>query len=273
MRLSDRVFANLRDAVHLNPLFPLRHVWPHFGRAEMHLNVRGCGAIGIRIGHSDAITVRSVFRDLCYDVRCFPQAGSIMAFYNATVAAGQIPLIIDAGANIGAATIWFATNFPAARIIAIEPEPRNAEICRRNVARLPNVQVVEAALGATSGRTAIANSGEAAWAFITTRSDDGKIPVVTIPELVAAVPKGRLFAAKIDIEGFESDVFSENTGWLEELKFFFLEPHDWSLPDKRTSRAFQKRMADADFDILVAGENLLYVAPDQVDPRIGAKKQ
>ncbi len=266
MRLSDLLFANLRDAVLLNPLFPLRHFAPALGLAECRLNVRGCGPIVMRTGNSDAVTVRSVFRDLCYDVGRFSQSTAINTFYDAILAAGQTPVIIDAGANIGAASIWFATNFPGARIIAVEPEPANAEMCRRNVARFPNVQTVEAALGATAGRTAISDGNGEAWAFTTSRSDDGTIPIVTIPELAGAVPNGRLFAAKIDIEGFESDVFSQGTAWLETLKFFFIEPHDWPLPGKRTSRAFQKRMAEADYDLIVAGENLLYVAADRALP-------
>jgi hypothetical protein len=95
---------------------------------------------------------------------------------------------------------------------------------------------------------------------MTSRSIEGEVPIVTIPELVSTVPDGRLFGAKIDIEGFESDVFSQNTDWLNDLKFLFLEPHDWMLPGAKTSREFQKRLAHCDFDIIVAGENLLYVA-------------
>src|SRR5438270_12315217 len=42
--------------------------------------------------------------------------------------------IIDAGAHIGLATVQFATWFPNAQIVAIEPSERNVAILRRNAA-------------------------------------------------------------------------------------------------------------------------------------------
>lgn len=263
MGMLDLIIANFRDAAIMHPFFPLRHFAPRLGLTQLRLNIRNFGPISFRAGSSDASTLRSVFRDLCYDVTPFPHAPDIMAQYEAVLAAGQIPVIIDAGANIGATSIWFASRFPRARIITIEPEPRNAEFCRRNVARFPIIQVVEAAIGASPGRISIANVVNQDWAFVTSRDEAGTIQVVTIPDLVDAVPNGRLFAAKIDIEGFESDLFSENTAWLDSIKFLFIEPHDWMMPNLGTSRSFQRRMAEADFELIVAGENLLYVAPKE----------
>ena len=48
-------------------------------------------------------------------------------------------VIIDAGANIGLASIWFASKFPEARILAIEPEKSNYELLVRNVEPLHHV--------------------------------------------------------------------------------------------------------------------------------------
>jgi hypothetical protein len=49
--------------------------------------------------------------------------------------------IVDAGANIGMATLYFAWKYPAARIAAIEPEASNLEILRRNCEDIPSVRV------------------------------------------------------------------------------------------------------------------------------------
>jgi FkbM family methyltransferase len=189
----------------------------------------------------------------------FPQGKNIMAAYNRVLGQGEVPIIIDAGANIGAAALWFARAFPEAVILAIEPEPENAKLCRRNAASARTVTVIEAALGAASGHVSLTAERES-WAFKTVRSHEGEIPIVTIPELVSSIPHGRLFAAKIDIEGFEAEVFLQNTAWLDDLTFLFLEPHDWLLPGAKTSREFQRRVAQCDFDLLVSGENLLYVS-------------
>jgi FkbM family methyltransferase len=244
----------------MNPIFPLRHLAPVFGLQEVALNIRGFGRMIIRTNSSDACTLRQVFRDHDYDVMRFPQGKGILQAYTTLLKRHEIPIIIDAGANIGAAAIWFAKVFPQAFVLAIEPEPHNADLCRRNVASVERITVIEAALGATPGHSSISKSAGQSWSFQTFRSHQGTIPTVTIAELVKSIPNGRLFAAKIDIEGSESDVFSQNTEWLDDVTFLFLEPHDWLLPGAKTSREFQKRVAQNDFDLVVAGENLLYVS-------------
>ena len=45
------------------------------------------------------------------------------------------PLVIDCGANIGVATLYFKTVAPEARVIAFEPEPTAYELLRENVER------------------------------------------------------------------------------------------------------------------------------------------
>ena len=54
--------------------------------------------------------------------------------------------IIDAGANIGFASVYFANKFPKARILAIEPEKDNFEILVKNAAPYPNIEPLRGAL-------------------------------------------------------------------------------------------------------------------------------
>ena len=60
--------------------------------------------------------------------------------YPALPLAGEIKTIVDIGANIGAATIWFALQHPTARIWAFEPSPDSFALLRANTADLPQVQ-------------------------------------------------------------------------------------------------------------------------------------
>jgi hypothetical protein len=39
----------------------------------------------------------------------------------------------------------------------------------------------------------------------------------------------------------------------------FIEPHEWMMPGKATSRSFQLEFGKRDFDLLLNGEGLLYV--------------
>ena len=57
--------------------------------------------------------------------------------------AGILPFapktIIDAGANIGAASCWLSREFPEANIVALEPDPENYELLVRNTRTNPRI--------------------------------------------------------------------------------------------------------------------------------------
>lgn len=46
-------------------------------------------------------------------------------------------VIVDAGANIGLTAVYFANQFPAARILALEPESSNYALLCKNTAAYP----------------------------------------------------------------------------------------------------------------------------------------
>jgi FkbM family methyltransferase len=219
----------------------------------------------LRPGTSDISVIRQIFCGREYELEGMSRVHgeALRRRYEGLLASGATPLIIDAGANIGAASVWFAHEYPKARIIAVEPEPGNAHSCRLNTSSLPNVEVVEAALGASPGHIALSNPEGGDWAFRSERSETG-VRVVTIAELAASIPGAQLFIAKIDIEGFESDLFSENTGWLDEADAVMVEVHDWMLPGQGSSATLQRAMASRQFDVLLRGENLVYVNRSRV---------
>ena len=43
---------------------------------------------------------------------------------------------------------------------------------------------------------------------------------------------------KIDIEGSEQELFSQNIEWLDKFKIILIEPHDWMYPKKNTFHNF-----------------------------------
>jgi hypothetical protein len=71
--------------------------------------------------------------------------------------------------------------------------------------------------------------------------------------------EGEPFIAKVDIEGFEADLFSDNTDWIAKTFVVFIEPHYWMMPERGTSRSFQAAMGREDFEIYLAGEMLTYI--------------
>ena len=219
----------------------------------------GGRTLRIRLDDSDLSTLRQVFIQRDYDLDKFPQGRNVQRRYEAVLAAGQTPVIVDAGANIGAASVWFSHRFPKAHVVAVEPDPANAALCRQNTSGL-NVTVMEAAIGATPGRVQLSNPEDKSWAVRTERAEAGGVEIVTIAQAKAAGGSGPLLLAKIDIEGFESDLFAEGLAWLDEADVVYIELHDWMLPGQGSSRTTRQALMHRDGDFLLAGENLIFVS-------------
>jgi FkbM family methyltransferase len=215
------------------------------------------GHVIVRSGDSDLETVRQVFREREYEIKVPAVVRRVHARYEAILASGHVPVIIDAGANIGAASLWFKQLFPLAAVVAVEPDPANAELARQNLSIHPDVLVMEAAIGGAQGHVDLVPSRQS-WAITTERSASGT-PIVTIPQAAAGVANGVLFIVKVDIEGFERDLFASNSDWLDDVYLVYIEPHDWMLPGKGSSRHFQREFGKRDFEIFLQGENLVYV--------------
>ncbi|MCI3132413.1 FkbM family methyltransferase [Phenylobacterium aquaticum] len=171
----------------------------------------------------------------------------IDAEYQRLVAAGQTPLILDAGANIGASVLFFAWRYPAARIIAIEPEASNFELLVRNCAGRDQITCLQAALASSDGELQLFDPGRSTDAFRTLGEDEpgehgrslGAIPAYGVETLMARFAAGAApLLAKIDIEGAERDVFSAHTAWVEAFPAIAIELHDWMLPGKASSAPF-----------------------------------
>ena len=116
-------------------------------------------------------------------------------------------LIIDAGANIGAFTLYALQTAPQARVVAVEPAPDSCERIRsmlREHHLEDRCRLHEAALGASSGETSIQlNVGSQ---FRKTGVSGSPVPGIALDSVV---PRGAsVDLLKMDIEGAEYDVLT-----------------------------------------------------------------
>jgi hypothetical protein len=93
----------------------------------------------------------------------------------------------------------------------------------------------------------------------TVRAATGDVELITMKDAVDSVPNGELFIAKIDIEGFESDLFETDTEWVSTAPLVIIEPHDWLFPGRQTSRSFRRTFNETGHEILLCRENLIFV--------------
>jgi FkbM family methyltransferase len=178
-------------------------------------------------GSSHAVWARSDTSDLAAFRHVFDGA------YDFELPA-QPRLILDLGANVGYGSVYFALRHPTARVIAVEPEPSNVALLRRNVAALQGVDVVEAAVWPRSGRVSLQDPGKGQWGMrVHAAGETGHVRAVTITELLERTNADWIDLAKIDIEGSERELFSQNTGWLERVGALVLELHDRFRPGCR----------------------------------------
>jgi FkbM family methyltransferase len=255
VRLSSR-FA--RDACILGIIPAIQGARATYGNGRLHMKIKGGGRIAIRRRNSDYATLRQVFVNKEYAIENDAVEADIRSRYSDILSNGQKPVIIDAGANIGLATLWFKSQFPEATVISIEPDAENFAVLKENVTASDTVLLVDAAVGSLPGSVSLIRGGMG-WAVQTQRTRGNGVNIITIDDAIALVPNGVPLIVKIDIEGFESDLFGDNLAWLDTTFAVFIEPHDWMDPSKRTSQAFQRAFGERDFNVYLRGENLLYV--------------
>ncbi|MEH2515738.1 FkbM family methyltransferase [Bradyrhizobium sp. AZCC 1610] len=258
MSVLDRIRVNLQDISQFGPGFLWRHSPRLSGAKTALIRING-QPIHVRAGESDVAAVRQVFGFRHYDMaNGVPEIDyRVTARYKAICDRGGVPVIVDAGANIGAAALWFKRRYPASAVVAIEPDPANYSVLRMNADLTDAVTPIEAAIGSSPGFVSVKSEGMG-WATQTVRAENG-LRIITMQEAFSTIKNGVPFIAKVDIEGFESDLFSDNTEWLAETTVVHIEPHDWMMPGKGTSLSFQKAIAAHSYELFLASEIITYV--------------
>jgi len=205
----------------------------------------------------DTGVVDQIFRAADYQIHPDARFQTLVRYVAAQAASGKRPLVIDAGANIGASSVYFALQYPSGRIVAVEPEKSNAALLRLNCEGL-EVVVREAALGAEPGTAFLSDPGHSDWGFRVGETGTLPVSLVSVPELLADAEALQFFPllCKIDIEGGEAALFAKNTEWVDRFALIIIELHDWLFPGEGNSRNFLRAIADHDFDFMYRGENV-----------------
>lgn len=139
------------------------------------------------------------------------------------------PVILDCGANIGMATLYFKWLYPAAQITAFEPDPATFKALQNNISsnRLPGVVAHNIALGGqdTEINFYVPEPGSLMMSAVTSRvqGETLQVPCRRLSTFIT----GEIDLLKLDIEGMEGPVLDElvNSGKLSLIRECVIEIH------------------------------------------------
>jgi FkbM family methyltransferase len=251
--MRRRNFSQVLDkAREYQRIFGVRGLWlalrtklTHSQRAERAPITGAQHNVNIRLNSSDLATYTKVFLNREYDLPL----------------AKQPKVIIDAGANVGYASAFFALQYPEAKIIALEPEAANFALLKQNTSSFPNVTPIQAAIWPTSGQVNLLDPGMGSWGFEAADPENGrtdikslgKVRAMTVDEIMAEFNLPYVDILKVDIEGGEKALFANSPAWVQRVGVIMIELHDYRLLG--CSRNFF--IATRDFDKeLRQGENV-----------------
>jgi len=149
-----------------------------------------------------------------------------------------VRVIVDAGANIGLTALYLARSFPGARVISLEPERTNHELCCVNATanHLDTVTVERAALWTDDGPVRVLSGfGDGReWAFHVAGAEAGGastdgVTGMRVRTLMERHGLESIDIMKIDVEGAEKALFGAEEDvayWLPRTRFVALEIHD-----------------------------------------------
>lgn len=136
------------------------------------------------------------------------------------------PRLVDVGANVGLAALYWNLRYGEIRYLGFEPDPEIASICRANLATWGvGGTLVEAAAGVRSGQTEFLRDGaDGGKAVAASVSATGRTIQVRVEELAPYLDEATDLL-KIDIEGGERSLLPSLAPVISRVGCLFVEWH------------------------------------------------
>ena len=199
---------------------------------------------------------RSVFRSVSPEVARVRKRE--LAFYNRFISPGD--LVFDIGTNLGQKSEIFLEN--GATVISLEPNPHCVAYLEKTIGKTAQCEIVPKAVGAKPGEAKLSFRGTSATSSL--RGDwhalkygageleTSRVEVTTLDHLIAefGVPS----FCKIDVEGFEKEVFS---GLSQPLPMIEFEYHSVEKDNALACLEMREKLGPAEFNFAVVDESAL----------------
>jgi FkbM family methyltransferase len=207
--------------------------------------------VTLRLDTSDSRTFEQIFIDKKYESPNLPASAHT---------------ILDLGANIGLATVFFGTRYPEASILSVEPDDSNCRLTIDNAAALGSrVKILQAAAWTNDGLINLRTEGEdglplGAWGVQVSQghgANDKTAKCASVRTLIDAANFDRVDILKIDIEGAEHEIFSQGAEeWLPRANLVIVDAHDRFRPG--TEETVRRAMQPMFEELPRSGETLFF---------------
>lgn len=183
-------------------------------------------ALQLRCGTSDIENLVQIFLRQEYD---FPLDGPTPT------------RILDLGAYVGYAAVFFANRFPDAQILCVEPVQASFRMLLLNTLPYRNTTHLNAAVWSHGGRLRIAGMHGGDWGYQLAEAAEGDqiaYRCLPVPEIVRMRGWNAADFVKCDIEGAEAALFADPAAeWIGKLDVLAIETHDRMVPNSATAVA------------------------------------
>ena len=225
------------------------------GRLELRMKAPLQGTIFLREVGSDILTFNEVIKEQIYE--------NILSYV------GRCETVIDLGANIGLASLYFAHHFPTCRVLSVEPNPGSYQMLVTNLRGLikkGRCKTLQAAVWGSETTLVPGPLDELEhFSAFATREGIGAPPHsiemqgLPMPTIVAHSGFERIDILKVDIEGAEIELFKGDLGWLTKVRSIAIEFHE----NSREVCAFDDVMQHYGFGVIDSGSHTVLAVKDE----------
>jgi FkbM family methyltransferase len=235
-------------------------IWRNFAQLSVGLPRNGSQAIvaGFKISYFDRPTLAFLFREIF-----------VRQVYRLQMPTPE-PFILDCGANLGMATLFFKFLYPECQVRCFEPDPNTFQLLQKNVAdnRLQSVEAFNVALWReNSSVDFFCDPVVHGSLLMSTSAARVKGPAIKVPaRRLSEFIDRQVDYLKLDVEGAELRVLQElsESGKLQHIHQMAIEYHHRIPGEASTLSVFLRILEDNGFEYQIVAGGF----PDPSAPRI-----
>lgn len=207
-------------------------------------------------------------REVGSDIHTFTEVFKEQVYRDLLSHVKECRTVIDLGANIGLASLYFTAHYPHCKLLAVEPHPGTYQMLRMNLKDLiseARCQTLNAAVWGKEIMLVGESSDEpehysvfAMHEATSASSDELQTIGLSMPGIIAESGFDTIDILKVDIEGAEVELFKGDVSWLSRVRSIAIEFH----ANSREASEFDGLMQQHGFRVIDSGSHTVLALRD-----------